>query len=385
MQNKIFILVSIIFLLFSCNNKSKKFESYFKVGESPILEIEMDDYKKKKYLLSEIIDTLIYIPIVNQSNNYIIVNANKIKFCNDLYFIFDDISSKISVLNTDGITLNIISANSKGKNPVYDIEDFELDCKNMTIQIYERTRKIIHKIDFLTNRIKGYIQLDHYFIEFKAHNDRFYVFADDNSFPLNDIKRAQFKIFSSDFKNQVAGLFQYIPGRDDFDTPQRFYKDNDKLYFTYLMNDTIYEIDNINLIPRIFIDFGQEKVSKDIKFETDQRIKTNKFFEEKPSSFKHYLINNDSILSFWYRTGLNQNYFFLNKITDQVLNSESIIDDLNGGDFPFPYTLHSSGYFISIISSEEIISEKNLKSKKTNLNKVYADDIFNYLVLYKFK
>lgn len=102
---------------------------------------------------------------------------------------------------------------------------------------------------------------------------------------------------------------------------------------------------------------------------------------------KHYLMADDSFLAFWFREGFEQR-FFLFDVKSKTNQSISVLrDDIHGGELPYPMTYYSEGkHFISIISKEQILKENKLDSaQKSNLNDIYQDDIYDYLVIYKLK
>lgn len=371
----------LLFFLFSCTDD--KIKTYIGAKESrEIVAIKLDT-KSKDVKFSELFDSLFYVPIIEKSHLPSIAEVYKIKVIDEMICLFDDLNHALHIVNKSGQLVNAFYFDgTEGDGKFMDIEDFEVE--NDTLYLYERSRQRINIFNVNTGEYLGFAPFLTYFIEFKFFEDNVFVYADDNNYEMSNPLRDKFQIYDKDFKELLYSALPYQVGRDDFDTPQRFFSYSSKLYYTDLYNDTIFSFKGNEINSEFVVSFGSQKIPEKLLQTDDQDLISREFFDKKYFGFKHYLMVGNEMLAFWYREGLEQRYFQYDRSANtEFYNVSKIIDDVDQGSLPFPLTYDEDGeIFVSIVPKEQIDKEGKLQLSNSNLTLVYNEDILNYVVFY---
>ena len=334
---------------------------------------------------SEISDSLYYIPIKIPNQFPEIAEIYKIKVFDGKIGIFDAFHSALHIINYSGELINVFYVDgSEGHGTFQDVEDFEF--LGDTLLLYERSTQVIHKYDIFSKEYFGYLPVDLLFIEFNLFEDKFYIYGDEDRFGLSDPRANKLQIYNKGMDRLTYSSIPYVPGRDEFDTPQRFYEHQDRIYFSELYDDTIYSFRNDKILAEFVIYFGSYDIPAKLLNTNDQDLIGFEFFENKYRGFKHFLIATDEWLSFWYREGIDQKFCFYDKSNDKTFNVSSFIDTKNSGTLPFPMTYDfENKLFLSVIPKEYINYQNKTSNGQSNLSNVYSEGVLNYLLCYKIK
>lgn len=378
---KFLYLLLITIIGFSCKNKdyNKDYIGGLITQDIPMVVIPETP---KTFKFSELFEEIKYLAIIENSSYPLIGEIYKIKSHDKHFFLFDDLNYTIHVINSKGeITQFFYASSFEEQALLLDIEDFFVEEEK--IYIYERSRQKIFIFNWRDGDFLRSISSDVYFVEFEHLNGQFILYADDNNFQEGHPKRGRLQVYENSLTDLVLSTGVYIIGRDDFDSPQRFFKFNGKLFFLDLHNDTIFSFDNQKIKSEFLVDFGSKKIPQELINSNDNELITKEFFKKKYIGFSHYLITTSEIVAFWYRSGFEQFFVWYDNRQKITKNINGIYDDFDGGTLPFPYTYDASNdIFISIIPKEWIDKEKKIVNPNSNLKTQYSSEISNYLVFY---
>lgn len=381
---KFLYLLLITIIGFSCKNKdyNKDYIGGLITQDIPMIVIPET---AKTFKFSELFEEIKYLPIIENSSYPLIGEIYKIKSHDKHFFLFDDLNYTIHVINNKGeITQFFYASSFEDQALLLDIEDFFVEEEK--IYIYERSRQKIFIFNWRDGDFLRSISSDVYFVEFEHLNGQFILYADDNNFQEGHPKRGRLQVYENSLTDLVLSTGVYIIGRDDFDSPQRFFKFNGKLFFLDLHNDTIFSFDNQKIKSEFLVDFGSKKIPQELIKSNDNELITEEFFKKNYIGFSHYLITTSEIVAFWYRSGFEQFFVWYDNRQKITKNVNGIYDDFDGGTLPFPYTYDASNdIFISIIPKEWIDKEKKIVNPNSNLKTQYSLEISNYLVFYSKK
>lgn len=380
-----YISIFLIILLISCQtNNDGNSRSLNSKNSEMVVNININNIAKP-LKFSKIFDSLYYVPIEIPKNIPEIAEIYKIKVFDKKIGILDDFNAALHIVDYSGNLINAFYADgSEGKGTFQDLEDFEI--LGDTLFLYQRSTQVIHKYNIYSKIYYGNLPVNLLLIELNFFQDKFFVYADDDRFGLSDQRSNKLQIFNKSFDHLIYSSIPYVPGRDEFDTPQRFYKYADRIYFSDIFNDTIYSFKGDDILAEYAINWGPYHIPKQLLFTNDQETIAGKFFEQKYRGFKHFLMATEDWLSFWYRQGLDQNFFFYDKNSEKEFNISSFVDDKNGGTLPFPMTFDfKNDLFISVIPKEYIEYEQKEFDVKSNLGDVFSEENLNYLLFYQIK
>lgn len=381
---KFLFLLSITSISFSCKNKDYNKDYIGGIITQDIPTIVIPE-TPKTLKFSELFGEIKYLPLIENSSYPLIGEIYKIKSHDNHFFLFDDLNYTIHVINSKGeITQFFYASSFEDQALLLDIEDFFIQEEK--IYIYERSRQKIIIFNWRDGDFLRSISSDVYFVEFEDLNGQIILYADDNNFQEGHPKRGRLQVYENSLTDLVLSTGVYIIGRDDFDSPQRFFKFNGKLFFLDIHNDTIFSFNNQKIKSEFLIDFGSKKIPQELIKSNDNELITSEFFKKNYIGFSHYLIATSEIVAFWYRSGFDQFFVWYDNRQKITKNINGFYDDLDGGTLPFPYTYDASNdIFISIIPKEWIDKEKKILNPNSNLKTQYSSEVFNYLVFYSKK
>jgi len=376
----IYLHLFIYVLIFSCNSSSSGQLDYLKAEDQIVAHLQIEAATQVKF--THVFDSIYYVPMSWDEKTPLLSEVYKIKTFGNIIGLFDDLNNSVHMIDFNGQLVNsFYSDGSEGPGKVLDIEDFEIH--NDTLFLYERSKQLIHRYNIFTGEYYEGIPFETYFVEMKLFGKNAYLYADDNNFPLDHPMRGKVQIYTNDFKTNILSKLPYIIGRDDFDTPQRFFASINQLFFTDLYNDTIYTIEDDRFYSTYVVDFGKRKIPEQLLKTNDQQQITEEFFKHEYRGFKHYLMANKQWLSFWYRQGMKQNFIFFDRMQGRHINATELLDDYDRGTLPFPiYLDDEKKLFLTVVPKEQIDQEQKFETAKSNLKQVYDKETLNYLVCY---
>lgn len=235
-----------------------------KIDLSEIIEGEFDDYfSLKKIIYLDNKSPIGEISIIRQYNDKLyILDKNNVQqlFCFDL-------KGRL-----------IWKFDSKGRGPLEygKISDFVINTKSNTIDVLDKKRYKIIKLDMDTGMAKTEFNLGCYATEMILYNDREYLLYTNSKTIINDF---DYKLLLVSTDKKV--LSRNLPFSDDerkkrwrgFRSLERYKK---TIFFTESINDTIYTIKNDTLKTAYYVNFLDKKYPKELlsnfTFERAQKL-----------------------------------------------------------------------------------------------------------------
>lgn len=380
------LIIAFLLILFSCvNGQTKEQRNKFKNNTASysnekdgILYLDLKAAKEKKVdiNLSEICDSVIYIPLQINKNCLIDSRGRIIKDKNDIFYFY---SLGVYHFGINGNYLGQIGR--KGRGPG------ELMCTGGTIDeinkriyltsnyrnkqfIYDYSGRFISstKKSQVNSDVKNYLYHENKLI-FNYTN---YLITDNDSSDLYnriaeyDLKTNAVKKIKSNYFPKKSGCLKVQTGSYESGL-NSLYKYNNKIMFQEYSNDTLYEYKKGNLIPRIILNNylfrNKFKIPKEFqsydfraKFKEIRKLKKkNSYSMFKSESSKYMYLSSYDGLKYLY-----------NKKSRTLQCVNKIVQDMNCFKNPKLTRILEEKYYYSIISPEDFIEKanKSIKSDK---------------------
>ena len=263
--NRIFIIIFIIismFCLISCRNENVT----TKCDQTVIIRIDDNLVDNKFTDYNNLIDSIEIVKL-ETSKNSLIGNIQKTIYVNNKLYIGDISNNSITIFNNNGSFVDKLSKHGNGPDEYIELRDFQIDDSgNVHILTYNGIKTYSPSLS-LTNYIKfnykkrGNENNLNRSIQF-IYNDN-YLFTYSGSFGLKKIaKNKDFALIC--FDNNQNIISKYLPVKYEYSAGhQHFFNSNGKIYFTNTRgNDTIYQLHSNSLIPKYYIDYGENRIAE---------------------------------------------------------------------------------------------------------------------------
>lgn len=237
--------------------------------KSDVITIKIPENVTKTGIdLDRILDSSYYIPLETTKDN-LIGNVDKILFSDDRIIIVEQSQRDAAfVFSNKGKFINQIGVKGKGPHEYMGIRDIAIDQKNKEIILMDtRGRKLMYfdmdgnhkrnqKLYFFANNLAALP--DHVFL---------YELSDVNSH-ITQLSK-DLLLFSTEGERITSLSLDYayrdkFP-KNDLNSRYNFSVMSNKVLYTQLFKDTVYEISGLNQIKaRYYIDFGRKSICNDI-------------------------------------------------------------------------------------------------------------------------
>jgi hypothetical protein len=308
--------VIIIFLLItSCKSKITD-----KIKEEKIYSINIKEEDiKLNYKLSELIDTVTYIPLETNKES-LIGRIDRIKFYNNYIYLYDRISNTIFQFYKNGKFISKYHRLGRGPFEYEKLQDFDIDTSGACYLLDN------NKIIVLDSNFNGVKE-----IKLPFTTSRFAVF--ENVFAVTQVSPKQNEAFILSKRGETINSFFQYSGIPRFVGIKPFIKTVDKLLFIPSNADQVYSINSNSAILHAAVHF-EKGVPDD--FFTNQESKNSSITTRLiPDSYMHRIVGyceTPDFISFRF------SYYY------------------KGYDGPF-FTLHSKNYDKTIIYTNEVIND----------------------------
>ena len=256
MNKKAFFLLLLMTSLFACNNKEKT--------ESNLPTLVISDWDRNKDLnISDICDTLIYIPLETTDESPVI-SANWMKMSKTRIYIAD-YNIGLKVFSLKGKFLFKIANKGKGPGEFGEFTSFDINEKDEILVNDNRNQKLIfysNNGEFLKEVRTGVI------------NGEICWF--DNKIIVKSIGDDEYNFVV--YNNEFELLNNYLPRKldmlsVDYGGCQYFFKNgNSEMYFTYILNYNVYALkQNGEMEKHLKIDFKELNCPVDFCGEYDYK------------------------------------------------------------------------------------------------------------------
>lgn len=369
---QLMILISTLFLFCGCNSSTERSDSKINVDIKNYIIIDREDLSRETFFLSDIITDYSIVKL-ETNNNCLVGSVDKIVVQNDRIYILDKKTQSIFVFDIKGKFLFKIRYKGRGPFEYLAIYDFAvhkeiivLDGQKKRLFFYNHDGKALEEnvLPFYVDHLE--VISDQLFaFTGSAREDRLIIWD-------RESKTIKAKYFAYSNKNSVRGL-------KPFDCYQ-----NSVLY-TRPFNDTILSINQDGVFKKVFIDYGEYKV-------TDSKLYIEPIFhttEARPECMTgtRWFTETDSFIYFVFDYNeLNPQspyYVLFCKETGSnlIYANQSIIDDVLFGLYaPQIRSATKDGKFIFSVSSLEIVqSVKRMEDE--NLSKYKKQNIETFKIL----
>ncbi len=374
MKIKYILVVSIISTFISCNNDRTQHKDNFKKN---ITSIRIDPDKIANLYLSEIIDSLKYIPLETSQNCYL-ANIDKLIWYKDNFFVLDKSIKTVFCFSQNGKFLYKIRRVGKGPGEYIGISDFLINPFKNTLEILDRNSRKILCYSISNQEFMKDIKINHTVKDFIITNPSsyfLYTMGTDFFGKMNDLNYNLLQIDSYGVK-LLGKYFEAYEGSTIFGYSSMLSRVNDTTaLFSCFYNDTIYEINKNMVYPKYSIDFGKKMLPVNIaKLGVDQRIEA--FNNNSYACHLNTFFETDEILYFQYQFENNTKKVLYYKNRNKILNFNYIINnDIDGIPLGEVKTVNGNNMLFSLsalrverfIQNDERV-DSNIKYLLGNIN-----------------
>ncbi len=348
------------FIVIGCHNVQNETKTIQIDMEAAVPGIAEKVFSKISYVTIKLPDSVYFGDIEH------IKSSGKYLFLHDLYQ-----TQSITIIDTLGNYINQLKRKGRGPGEYMDIESFAYDKDNKELVINDRVSKQFQFYSFpdlehvLTKRKNQYLNtfevLDasHWLVISDEDNEQMeYAGVEIWDENLNLKSKLDFmnnSILSIDlsYSNTITSFEDYF------------------LYANPDENTMIYKIDSQNQIPIYSIDFGENKIPKEVFTNTKELLEAEYIFGESPNKafWVQNVIENENDLLFWAVYVVEQEPLYYQIVYDKIKNEVIVYSELkfNNTDIslPVPDGVVDGNYISSVYTDE--IESRFIQNKKLKI------------------
>ncbi|MCY4160339.1 MAG: 6-bladed beta-propeller [Flavobacteriaceae bacterium] len=348
------------FIVIGCHNVQNETKTIQIDMEAAVPGIAEKVFSKISYVTIKLPDSVYFGDIEH------IKSSGKYLFLHDLYQ-----TQSITIIDTLGNYINQLKRKGRGPGEYMDIESFAYDKDNKELVINDRVSKQFQFYSFpdlehvLTKRKNQYLNtfevLDasHWLVISDEDNEQMeYAGVEIWDENLNLKSKLDFmnnSILSIDlsYSNTITSFEDYF------------------LYANPDENTMIYKIDSQNQTPIYSIDFGENKIPKEVFTNTKELLEAEYIFGESPNKafWVQNVIENENDLLFWAVYVVEQEPLYYQIVYDKIKNEVIVYSELkfNNTDIslPVPDGVVDGNYISSVYTDE--IESRFIQNKKLKI------------------
>ncbi len=295
----------------------------------------------------EVVDLIFFE--TNQS--CLIGKIDKLRYYDGKFFMYEQFGSRQAFCFSDkGKFLFQIGAIGRAENEYVTLRDLNINHWKDRIEIYDINRDLIQYYDFNGNYIgKGTVgrKTRHYAIIDSLH----YAFFNDGEY--DDLPYNIFITPQERFEVLQPGV-PFQGQRDIMNNVNPFYESENGVLFAFSLNDTIFSVTSQGAQPKYILDFGKERIPKEV-LGKDMKEIVGFLMDKTVPGFVSHLVENSQYISVSYSYQIpNANTVFISKDKLSVLNLFEPVNDINYLPFKPPYCTMDD-FFVSVIPAFEIL------------------------------
>jgi hypothetical protein len=360
--------------LFSCSHsKIHKTDANF-----TIIPVKLGTSLDTK--ISEIASSIEYIKLETKPE-CLIGNIARLYIFQNKFIIWDGKpKATIFFFNSNGRYLFKIQRSGKGPGEYIGVQDMFVDEQNGNIVVYDASQAKIIMFSIDGNFIK---EIDNTLLPmaFSAKDDSSFWFYSMGFVRVPQLE-TQYNLLhvAKDGRTVLSYHFPFNPNTDDF-FHKSFYNDNGYFLFNYSYCDTIYSINDSNIIPFIFIDFNKSRQLEELS-RIDLRLagERSRIIQSENFARLHEVMANDKLLFIRYANSSFQYKLMYSFLTKKLLHIRYLINDID--DVPLnlhPKKLKGSKLYLTVdpIDIIEYFARSKSSDEKdipTFLNDIRIDD-----------
>jgi hypothetical protein len=323
MKTTIPFLFIIFFISISCNNNGKKKE-YPNATKITLNNIEESVALK----CSDLYDSISFVKL-ETTNKSIIGRIDKMIYYQNKYFILDIAESKsVLAFNSNGKYLRRIGRNGKGPEEYDQPNDITIDPFTKSIVIWHNNAKRLLYYD-LEGKFQKSIAVDYYISSFSILDKNKFAYYFDNRENRNVPEKSKFNLLVVDTKGKH--IFKALPynnlGNFGFGSHNFFQRFNDDLLLSPGFKDTIFIVNEKSIIPKFIIDFGDQKLSNELRY---NKIKFNKEIGKSNFAYlsKFFETPNYFVFTFVYKGKIYKGFY--SKKSGKLKYGNMFLNDMYG-------------------------------------------------------
>ena len=378
------VIIVIVMLLASCSDRIN--ENNRKIMFEPIIEINIsNELINKKFDYTSLVDSIEVIKLESNAIS-LIGRIRRIEFENDKFYVSTD-TQVLLIFDENGNYINKLSKKGKGPGEYLEMRDFSVDKDGSikvlsynTILTYDSNLKYIgQKAINVTSHTGREINPVHFF----PVGDFTFLYI--GSFGLRKLNpgkdNALYCINNKNIVNEYFPLFS-----NETSGHQNFYRSDDIVNLTHTYgNDTIYQIHDNYLNPKVFINFGEDRITeKDMM--RDHSILYNTVCERGLCGLITNVYENSNYLCFLFTKGISLKQAVFNKKTQEI-KVINVVQSL-----PFPKIITEGlidNSFFTTIDPYVLLQENDGKNYRDFLNTFHLTNLKEtdnpIIIKFKFK
>lgn len=385
-NNTLLLSVFLSLLIISCKETDNEYDHANQADfESQMNKIQVDFTDVDALRFSSIIKRAKYIKLESVDSS-LISGIRKIMLSPDRIFV--QTPTDLIVFNDEGNYINKINRRGKGPGEYLLLTDTWLDLDENTINILDgrlgKTITFSWDFNYLSEFMHGVKGLSF----FMLNRDNFFIYNGNDIASTTDYKLVYYEgkdLTNSFFKidlNEATYLHIF--------ENNNFYNLNNRILFRYNLNDTVYHLTPHKAIPRLAIDFGENKITPEVFDNKYSDIaEFINYVRKQGFAFGHYGFSLTSKYIFFICEKDKELYFVLHdKKAEETKVYDSFIDDVTyaGREFNFTFDhifeantdssvlLSVQPYeFLSIVDSIKIDMSPSEWTEYTNNNEEIMD------------
>ncbi|GAB2626918.1 6-bladed beta-propeller [Belliella aquatica] len=350
------IFIFSVSIFFSCS-KSNSFDGYETLKGGEVL-IKIEDVPFEKLPYADSIMTVEKVVVLESGKETFIGTFDKISIIDDIIYIMDkSITYSIFAFDLEGKFLWKIADLGEGPEEYIELRDFTVSKDSETLDLLDYGGRKIMKFNKKTGELVEKIKLD-----FKSYasaiekKDGLYLSSGDNAC-IKLVQCHNLLFLDQKFKvlSQSNPINPYLENYD-YSNFMGFSRNGERVYFTELFNDTIYEVNTgeKKLAAAFVIDFGKYSIPHDMIYSKKNTgygsLIDFKMNNPVTTGIHDYFVS-DSFLFFRYGNPHLQNVIIdLNDNKSLSYNRSLIGNSLLHGEIKATY----KNTFVKAISSEMI-------------------------------
>lgn len=394
MNKNFFIGYLVCILISSCAQVTIKECEINQDGDIIIIK---PDYSDPFFEISDLIDSIKYVKL-ELTENSMIGELTKIVIFEDRIYALDMKTSSLFTFDIDGKYISKICNIGQGPNEYTQLDFFTIDKKQRHLVLTDLVGYWVMRYDFEGNFLSRK-KIPFWIRDIAPVNNNEYVFY--MNYIDNDIKlKNEFNFYYTDSLLQIKkAYFPYKTieigmAKNKLSTPAGgvFYDCDSTFNFATAYNDTVYQVNSEELIPKYVFDFEDKKINPEI-FHTN-REELLEYLKKADFRSVDNIYEDDRSVNF--QTSYKGQVWtgFYNKKSGHIINAGAFI---NGGTSFFISNISMyKGWYVGRMPVDLLISEKEWLDKRTSKKEVgreqniellnnISDDDNTVLKFYKLK
>jgi len=316
----------------------------------------VDPKAGKTIYASSVFDSIAYLTLPFDEITTI-GSIDKIEVYNSKYYFWDKIGRKIWCYDNRGNYIFKLDKRGQGPGEYTQIYDFNIDKEHQQIQILDRNLRKILCYDLNGNYIKD-VKLEVAASQFAVLQNGFLLHTGGmDIFMGKDKNLFRYNLFISDSEGNVERRYcPYKEFLDDYVGFKVFSIHEEKKFYRYARNDTIYEFDDAgNLACKFLFDFGKYRIPNNI----NNKEMASRYLNNPNIAFVFETFHTQQHMFVSYGFANKFRFLLMDKKNETILNGSFLENDIDGISFAYSPPIYAwEDKLIFVREASEIIAQK---------------------------